>query len=60
VTRPIHECRSDERLKTKSEKSTHLGSTWFLGELVHLKKKTRLIVEMFPSVMGEYVSGVVT
>ncbi len=25
-TRPIYECRSDERLKTESEKSTHLGT----------------------------------
>jgi hypothetical protein len=33
-TRPIYECRCDER---------------------HLKIKTRLINEMFESVMGEYV-----
>ena len=34
-----------------------LTSTGFLGELEHLKIKiqTRLIYEMFPSVMGEYV-----
>ncbi len=30
-------------------------STGLLGELEHLKIKTRLIDEMFPSVMGEYV-----
>ncbi len=54
-TRPIYECRCDERLKTKSEKSTRLGYTGLLGELEHLKIKTRLIDEMFPSVMGEYV-----
>ncbi len=54
-TRPIYECRCDERLKTKSEKSTRLGYTGFLGELEHRKIKTRLIDEMFPSVMGEYV-----
>ncbi len=27
----------------------------FLGELEHLKIKTRIINEMFASVMGEYV-----
>jgi hypothetical protein len=54
-TRPMYECRCDERLKTKSEKSTCLGYTGFLGELEHLKIKTRLMDEMFVSVMGEYV-----
>jgi hypothetical protein len=54
-TRPIYECRFDERLKTKSEKSTRLGYTGLFGELEHLKIKTRLIDEMFESVMGEYV-----
>ncbi len=54
-TRPIYECRCDERLKTKAEKSTHLTYSWLLGELEHLKIKTRLIDEMFASVMGEYV-----
>jgi hypothetical protein len=44
----------DERLKTNTEKSTRLGDTGFLGELEHLKIKTRLIGEMFASVMGEY------
>jgi hypothetical protein len=28
-----------------------------IGELEHLKIETRLIAEMFPSVMGEYVFG---
>jgi hypothetical protein len=55
-TRPIYECRCDERLKTKTEKSTCLPYTGFHGELEHLKIKTRLIDEMFVSVMGEYVS----
>ncbi len=32
-TRPTHECRYDERLKTKSEKSTRLGYTGLIGEL---------------------------
>ena len=48
-TRPTYECWSDERLKTKPEKSTHLGYTGLLGELEHLKTKTRLIDEMFAS-----------
>jgi hypothetical protein len=54
-TKSIYECRCDERLKTKVERSTHLTYTGFLGELEHLKIKTRLIDEMFPSVMGECV-----
>jgi hypothetical protein len=53
--RPIYECRFDERLKTKVEESTRLGYTGLLGELEHLQIKTRLIDEMFASVMGEYV-----
>ena len=32
-TRPVYECRCDERLKTKAEKSTRLAYTWLLGEL---------------------------
>ncbi len=54
-TRPIYECRCDERRKTKSEKPTHLTYTGFLGKPEHLKIETRLIDDMFPSVMGEYV-----
>jgi hypothetical protein len=54
-TRPIYECQCNERLKTKTEKSTRLTFTGSLGELEHLKIKTRLIDEMFTSVMGEYV-----
>ncbi len=41
-TKPINECRCDERIKT-------------LEELEHLKIETRLIDEMFASEMGEYV-----
>jgi hypothetical protein len=55
MTRPIHECRCDERLKTKTEGSTRLTYTGLLGELEHLKIKTRLIDEKFASVMGEEV-----
>ena len=40
-TRPINECRCDERLKTKAEESTRLTYTGLLGELEHLKIKTR-------------------
>ncbi len=54
-TRCIYECRCDERLKTKNEKSTYLTYTGLFGELEHLKIKTSLIDEMFASVMGEYV-----
>jgi hypothetical protein len=50
----LYECRCDERLKTKSEKSALLGYTGLFGELEHLKIATRLIDEMFVSVMGEY------
>ena len=51
-TIPIYECRYDERLKTKSEESIRLTYTGLLGELEHLKIKTRLIDEMFASAMG--------
>jgi hypothetical protein len=54
-TRPINECRCHERLKTENEESTRLPYTGLIGELEHLKIKTRLIDEMFASVMGEYV-----
>ncbi len=54
-TRPMYECRYDERLKTKTEKSTRLTYTGLIGELEHLKIKTSLIDEMFPSVRGENV-----
>ncbi len=47
--------RCDERLKTKSEKSTRLVYTGLIGELEHLKIKTRLMDEKFASVMGECV-----
>ena len=49
-TRPIYECRCDERLKTKTEESTRLAYTGLLGELEHLKIETRLIDEKFASV----------
>ena len=54
-TRPIYKCRCDERLKTKSEKSTRLTYTGLLEELVYLRIETRLIDEKFVSVRGECV-----
>jgi hypothetical protein len=54
--RPIYECRCDARLKTKTDGSTRLTYTGFLGGLEHLKIETRLINERFPSVMGECVT----
>ena len=54
-TRPIYECRCDERLKAKTEGSTRLPYTKLIGGLEHPKIETRLIDERFASVMGEYV-----
>jgi hypothetical protein len=51
----LSECRCDERLKSKVEESTCLAYTGLIGELEHLKIETRLIDEMFGSVMDEYV-----
>ena len=51
----MYECRCDERLKDKPERSTRLVYTGFRGGLEHLKIETRLIDERFPSVMGECV-----
>ncbi len=39
-TRPINDCRGDERLKTKDEESTRLGYTGFLGELKCIKNES--------------------
>jgi hypothetical protein len=52
-TRSMYECRCDERLKTKPEESTNLAYTGLIGELENPKIETRLIDEMFTSVMGE-------
>jgi hypothetical protein len=54
-TKPVYECRCDERIKTKTETSTRLSYTGLHGELENIKIKTRLIDEMFTSVMGECV-----
>ncbi len=51
----MYECRCDERLKTKAEESTRLPYTGLIGELEHLKIKTRLIDDKFESVMGDCV-----
>jgi hypothetical protein len=48
-----YECRCDERLKTKPKESTNLAYTGLIGELENPKIETRLIDEMFTSVMGE-------
>jgi hypothetical protein len=53
--RPIYECRCDETLNTTVEEYTRLTHTGLVGELEHLKIKTKLIDEKFESVMGEYV-----
>ena len=47
------EYRYDERLKTKTEESTHLTDTGLVVELEHLKTKTKLKDEKFGSVRGE-------
>ena len=52
-TKPIYEFRCDERLQTKVEEFTRLGSTLLSAELEHLKIETRLIDEKFASVKGE-------
>ena len=49
----IYEYRCDEILKVKSEESTRLVYTGLIGELEHLKIKTRLIDEKFASVRSE-------
>ena len=49
-TRPIHECRCDERLKTKNEESIRLTDTGLVVELEQRKTKTRLKDEKFVSV----------
>ena len=54
-TKPIKECRCDERLQTRVEESTHLACPRLVAELEHLKIETRCLDEMFPSEMGEYV-----
>ncbi len=52
-TRPIYDCRCDERLEPKDDESTCLTYTGFLEE--YLMIETRLIDEKFASVMGECV-----
>ncbi len=49
-TKPIYECRCDERLKTKTEKSTRLAYTWkmyTLGYICAAQKKKRLLRVFF-------------
>ena len=56
TTRPIYDCRCDERLHTKAKEFTRLTFTGLLGRLEHLKIETRLIDEKFANAMGEYVT----
>jgi hypothetical protein len=55
-TRPMYDCRYDERLEPKNDESTCLTYTGLLEELEYLKIETRLIDEKFASVMGECVN----
>jgi hypothetical protein len=54
-TRPIYDCRCDERLEPKCDEFTCLTYTGLLEELEYLKIETRLIDEKFASLMGECV-----
>jgi hypothetical protein len=54
-TRPINECRCDERLKTKADESTRLTYTGLLGELKHQKIKT--VDRREDKGTGDYTSG---
>jgi hypothetical protein len=54
-TRPIYDCRCDERLEPKNDESTCLTYTGLIEELQYLKIETRFIDEKFASVMGECV-----
>jgi hypothetical protein len=49
--KPTYECRCNGRLQTK--RFTRLSHTGLVVELEHLKIKTRLTNEKFPSVKGE-------
>jgi hypothetical protein len=49
----MYEYRCDERLKTKSEGSTHLTYSGLRRGLERLNIETRLIDERFARVMGE-------
>jgi hypothetical protein len=51
LLKPIYECRCNGRLQTK--RFTLLTHTGSVVELEHLKIKTRLTNEKFPSVKGE-------
>jgi hypothetical protein len=53
----MYEYRCDETcgLKPQPEGSTHLTYTGLCGGLEHPKIETKLIDEMFPSVVGECV-----
>ncbi len=54
-TRPIYDCRCDERLEPKNDESTYLVYTGLFEELEYLKIETRLIDEKFASVIDGWV-----
>ncbi len=49
----IYECRCYERLQIKTKEFTRLAYTGLVVELEHLKIKTMLTNEKFPSVKGD-------
>ncbi len=51
-TRPIYDCRCDERLEPKYDEFTWLAYTGLFEELEYLNIETRLTDEKFASVMG--------
>ncbi len=54
-TRPIYDCRCDERLEPKYDEFKYLGYSGLIEELEYPKIETRLIDEKFTIVMGECV-----
>jgi hypothetical protein len=50
----MYGCWCNERPKAKTEESTRLAYTGLRGGLEHLNIETRLRVERFESVKGEY------
>ena len=52
-TRPIYECRCDERIRPTAEGSTLLEYTGLHGGLDYLKIGTRFRDERFESVKGD-------
>jgi hypothetical protein len=55
-TRPIYECRYDERLQTKDEESTRLTYTGFLGKIFWFENKNRWETPRFVEVIVSFLS----